>query len=181
MAEGIKSFFCYYGGKWRDSLKNYPSPKFPTLVEPFAGAAGYSLRYPSLKVVLCDIDPVICGVWDYLIKAKSSEILSLPDLKTGQKVGDLAIPPEAQWLVGFWLNKGSARPANVPSSWMKSEIRPKSYWGSSVRIRISSQLEFIRHWKVFNCSYENCPVSGRATWESYMVYRPSLSAQGNSL
>lgn len=29
--------------------------------------------------VLADIDPIICGVWDYLIHVRESEVLALPD------------------------------------------------------------------------------------------------------
>ena len=40
----LRPFFCYYGGKWRAAPK-YPPPEHDTIVEPFAGAAGYATRY----------------------------------------------------------------------------------------------------------------------------------------
>jgi len=76
----LRPFFGYYGGKWRDAQKNYPAPKFRRLVEPFAGSAGYSLRYPDREVHLYEIDEVIVSVWQYLIRVKASEILRIPDL-----------------------------------------------------------------------------------------------------
>jgi len=43
---GLRPFWRYYGGKWR-AAPSYPSPRCETIIEPFAGAAGYSLRYPD--------------------------------------------------------------------------------------------------------------------------------------
>jgi len=160
----IRPFFGYYGGKWRDSLKNYPLPRFNTIVEPFAGSAGYSLRYPDLNVILCEIDPVLCGVWRYLIRVKPQEILSIPDLESDGSVDDLKICEEAKWLVGFWLNRGVSMPRKRPSRWMRDRIRPGSFWGDRVRQTIASQLGEIRHWKVHECSYQDCPSNAAATW-----------------
>ncbi len=160
----LRPFFGYYGGKWRDALKHYPPPDHETIVEPFAGSAGYAMRYASRNVVLCELDPVLAEVWRYLISVRSSEVLKIPDLKQGQTVDDLKVPQEARWLVGFWLNRAAASPRRSPSRWMRDGIRPGSFWGKRVRETVASQVEFIRHWKVFNCSYEDCPEPGPATW-----------------
>ena len=45
----MKPFFRYYGGKWRDCAK-YPPPQFDTIVEPFAGSAGYSVRHHTRMI-----------------------------------------------------------------------------------------------------------------------------------
>ena len=34
--------FCYFGSKYR-AAPHYPKPLYPHIIEPFAGAAGYSL------------------------------------------------------------------------------------------------------------------------------------------
>ncbi|MFL5356312.1 hypothetical protein [Archangium sp.] len=160
----LRPFFGYYGGKWRDALKHYPRPRFDTIVEPFAGSAGYALRYADRRVVLCEIDPIIAGVWQYLISVKPKEILSIPDLPLDGSVDDLKISQEAKWLVGFWLNRGAANPRKKPSKWMRDRIRPGSFWGQRVRETIASQVDAIRHWRVYNCSYADCPMLGPATW-----------------
>jgi hypothetical protein len=160
----IRPFFGYYGGKWRDALKHYPPPKFDTIVEPFAGSAGYSLRYADKQVVLCEVDPILAGVWEYLINVSPSEILAIPDVPDDASVDDLKICQEAKWLVGFWMNRATASPRKRPSKWMRERIRPGSFWGNRVRNTIASQLHAIRHWKVFNCSYDQCPFSDDATW-----------------
>lgn len=160
----LRPFFGYFGGKWRDTLPNYPPPRHDTIVEPFAGSAGYSLRYPSKNVVLCEINPVVAGVWKYLIGAQPAEVLAIPDIPAGGSVDDLHLIPEAAALVGFWLNRGTSSPRKHPSKWMRDGIRPGSFWGDRVRKTIASQVEHIRHWKVYECSYADCPVDGEATW-----------------
>ncbi len=160
----LRPFFGFYGGKWRDALKHYPAPTHDTIVEPFAGSAGYAVRYANHKVILGEIDPVICGVWQYLIRVSVKDILAIPDLEVGQSVNDLNVSQEARWLVGFWLNRGAARPRTGPSAWMRDGIRPGSFWGERVRQTIAGQVEQIRHWKVYNTTYEDLPFSGEATW-----------------
>lgn len=157
-------FFCYYGGKWRIAGKFYPEPRHNVIVEPFAGSAGYALRYPDRSVILCERDPIVASVWRYLIRASASDISALPDLGRGQTVEDLQVSQEARWLIGFWLNKGVSRPRKRPSKWMRSGIRPGSFWGPRVRLQIASQVKAIRHWRVYECSYEDCPEVGQATW-----------------
>jgi site-specific DNA-adenine methylase len=160
----LKPFFSYYGGKWRDALKHYPDPAYETIVEPFAGSAGYALRYADRRVVLCEIDPILFGVWEYLIKVTPAEILSLPDLSPYQSVDDLGVPQEAKWLIGFWLNRATESPRKTPSRWMRDGIRPGSFWGRRVRETIASQVDSIRHWKVHFQSYARCLTRRDATW-----------------
>jgi site-specific DNA-adenine methylase len=160
----LRPFFGYYGGKWRDAIKHYPPPQHEVIVEPFAGSAGYSLRYAQRKVVLCELDPILAGVWKYLIEVSPAEIRRIRDLGPDECVDDLKVSQEARWLVGFWLNRATTSPRKRPSRWMRDEIRPGSFWGQRVRDTIASQVELIRHWKIYNCSYVDCPVTGAATW-----------------
>lgn len=160
----LRPFFSYYGGKWRDAPKRYPRPAHETIVEPFAGSAGYSLRYPDRRVLLCDLDPYIVGVWEYLLRASEAEVLALPDLGPEQTIDDLPICQEARWLVGFWLNRAPEQPRPRPSGWMRSGIRPGSFWGQRVRETVARQLHAIRHWRVELGSYEATSGAGTATW-----------------
>lgn len=159
----LRPFFSYFGGKWR-MAPLFPEPKHGTIVEPFAGGAGYSLRYSDRKVVLADRDPIIAEVWRYLIRVYPDEVLALPDLADGQTVDDLNVCQEAKWLIGFWLNRASTSPRRQPSAWARSGVRPNLFWGQMARRRIATQLNSIRHWKVYNCSFEEVPVFGAATW-----------------
>jgi len=148
----IKPFFTYFGGKWRVSPR-YPRPLHAAIIEPFAGSAGYSLRYPQHQVRLYDIDPVICGVWDYLIRVSPEEVMSLPLLF--DCVDEIDAPQEAKWLIGFWLNKGTVHPSKTPSKWMRDyqSRQPGTYWGERIRERIASQVSGIRHWTISQSSY----------------------------
>src|SRR5215467_11108398 len=106
----LRPFFGYFGGKWRDALKHYPAPAHDTVVEPFAGSAGYSIRYAHSKIVLCELDPILSEVWRYLLRVKPREVMRLPDIPLGGTLNDLNIGQEAKWLIGFWLNRGTESP-----------------------------------------------------------------------
>ena len=163
-------FFTFYGGKWR-AAPHYPLPTNDIIIEPFAGAAGFATRYPDRKVILYDLDPVIAGIWNYLIHVSQADIRSLPIDVTN--VDDLNIPQEAKWLIGFWLNKGAASPCKTPSLWMRQKIRPNSFWGEAIRSRIATQVTEIRHWIVKNEAYSEIN-NITATW----FIDPPYSVQG---
>lgn len=163
MSKGLKPFFTYYGGKWRVAPK-YPAPQCDRIFEPFGGSAGYSLRYPERNIWINDSDPVIAGTWAYLKSATPAEILALPDLEPGQTVNDLDVPQGARWLIGWWLNKGSAQPKLRPSSFMLNHSAGAPYWGPGIRERIAFQLPAISHWTITNYDYEELPANWQGTW-----------------
>lgn len=160
MPASLRPFFSFYGGKWR-AYKRYPAPTHDTIIEPFAGSAGYATRYPDRKVVLYDADPKIAAVWDYLITASEAEVRRLPvDI---ENMEDWKVTPEAGWLIGFWLNHGTTQPSKSPSAWMRAGKHNSSFWGPEIRERIASQQKHIRHWKIRNCSYLDTG-NPAATW-----------------
>ena len=155
-------FFTYFGGKFR-SAPHYPRPLYRTIVEPFAGAAGYALRYKGLDVILVEKNPTIAALWRYLITVSEKEILMLPDVAEGIDVHTLSICSEAQSLIGFWLNKGNSSPCNIPSAWMRAGTHDTSFWGKTIRQRIARQLRLIRHWTIIEGDYSLAP-DVEATW-----------------
>lgn len=158
----LKPFFGFYGSKWRLAPK-YPTPKHRVVVEPFAGSAGYALRHWTHDVVLVDRDPTIAALWRYLIGVTAEEIRALPLLEPYQDVHDLAIAPEARSLIGFWLNKASQMPCRRPSKWMREGVHRTSFWGETIRERVASQVDFIRHWTIIEGDYSDAPDI-EATW-----------------
>lgn len=156
----LKPFFCYYGGKFR-AAPRYLAPVYDRVIEPFAGAAGYAIRYPDRDVLLVDIDPLIAGLWRYLTKVSAAEILALP--AHVEHVDEIKGPEEAKWLVGFWMNKGVSSPRKSASKWMRDGVRPASFWGAEIRSRIAEQLPYIRHWDVREASYETL-ANEPGTW-----------------
>ena len=181
--ESLRPFFSYYGGKWLKA-KHYSVPRYETVIEPFAGSAGYSVRHFQHDIILCDADPVIYGVWDYLIHVKPSEIRRLPSIV--DKIDSLAawVPQEAKWLIGFWLNPGSAVPKKTMSKWQVFEHSNggQLYWGDRVKDRLAAQVGSISHWSVFCCSWQDVEPQIPATWfidppyqQGGQHYRKSIS------
>ena len=161
MMVNLRPFFSYYGGKYRIAPR-YTPPQYGTIVEPFAGSAGYSTRHPDHNVILCDLDEKIVSTWQYLIAVSETEIRSLPaNVEHLDDHPDLT--QEQQWLIGWWLNKGSSSPCRSMSAWGNSGVRPNCVWGAAVRDRIASQVCHIRHWKAIRCSYADIPDQD-ATW-----------------
>jgi site-specific DNA-adenine methylase len=162
----LRPFFGYYGGKWRDTPKHYRPPSHDTIIEPFAGSAGYSLRYYNKNVILIEKDPILAEIWKYLLRCTENDILSLPDIEPKQTVDDLEVTQVEKWLIGFWLNRGVESPRKRPSRWMRDGIRPGSFWGPRVRSTIAQQLKHISHWKVYEGDYDSCQEydARNATW-----------------
>ena len=152
----LKPFFPFYGSKWRDA-KRYHAPR-DLVIEPFAGSAGYSTFHEPSRVVLNDCDPIIVGVWDYLIHVSSAEVLALPDLDVGQNVDSLTLPQEARWLIGFWLNRGSSQPKKTKTAFSARTERAQLVWSQRARERIAAQVDRIRHWEIRFGGYESVPM-----------------------
>lgn len=157
----LKPLFPYYGSKWRDA-KRYTEPS-GAVIEPFAGSAGYSVYWGVRQARLYDIDPIIVGLWQYLIRVRPGEIMRLPDLDVGQSVDDFTLPQEAKWLIGFWLNRGSAQPKKTKTAFSARTERAQLVWSQRARERVASQLDGIREWTVEQRSFESIPDK-EATW-----------------
>lgn len=158
-----RPLFPFYGSKW-NTARYYPAPRQPLVIEPFAGSAGYSLFHGCRKVWLFDADPVIAGLWEYLINVSESEILGLPLLPNeGDSVEGLSLPQEAKWLIGFWLNRGSASPKLSRTAYSARSDRGQLNWGERARARVASGLSAVRDWAVTCAPYIEAP-DVVATW-----------------
>lgn len=159
----MRPFFPFYGSKW-NIARHYPAPAHDRVIEPFAGSAGYSVFYDAPHVDLFDADPIVAGVWDYLIRVSPDEILALPEMpNVGDSVDDFALPQEAKWLIGFWLNRGSAQPKKSRTAYSARTDRAQLNWSAKAKERIVAQLDRIRTWTVTNAPYSDAP-DVEATW-----------------
>lgn len=159
----LKPTFSFFGGKWRSAPK-YPAPAYDTVIEPFAGGAGYSLRHYRKRVILVEKDERLHGAWTFAQWASPAEILALPDLLPGQSVDDFDLPQEAKWLIGMWLNRGASGPrpralsGNAPTKFSDAQ-----FWGPAIRQRLAAQQPLIQHWTLIHGDYTAAPEA-RATW-----------------
>jgi site-specific DNA-adenine methylase len=158
----MRPMFSYMGSKWRIA-KGYGPPQTNLVIEPFAGAACYALYWNAPKVILYDLNPIISGIWQYLIEAKESEILRLPT--DFDSVEDLKISQEAKWLIGFWITKGNVHPNKTRSAWARQYRNSGDckVWGDAVKSRIAKQLNGIRDWKSVCADYKEC-LNVKADW-----------------
>lgn len=156
----LRPFWRYFGGKWRNA-RRYPSPRFSTIVEPFAGSAGYALLWSGVfwrrDVVLVEKNPAICKVWRYLIATPEAEILAIPGV---EHVNDLpgSTSEGARLLVGMCFGAGDTRPRAAVSSM----VRRDGGW-AKLRDRAARQVGRIRHWKIIEGEYHAAPDI-EATW-----------------
>lgn len=171
----LRPFFRYYGAKWRAVHAGlYPQPQHKRIVEPFAGAAGYALHYPSHAVTLVDRDPVIVGIWRWLISTTPDHVRSIPLV---DDVADLpeSLPLGAKDLIGFSMNAATSSPRKTLSAGSRKlrEAGRNFYgWTEAMRERVATQVPFIKHWQVHQADYTivgpgwNQPVieSQPATW-----------------
>lgn len=158
--------FSYYGSKSKISHL-YPPPIFDTIVEPFAGAAFYSMRYlNSHRIILNDLNPTVYGIWKWLKEEATEEvILANRNFFLGQNISELDLHPAHKDLIGFCINRGCSSPANVVQKWScQSKSNPQ--WAStpfSRLTKIASELPKLKKIEVSNLSFQELS-NIKATW-----------------
>lgn len=160
----LRPFWRYFGGKYR-AAPRYPAPRYGTIVEPFAGAAGYSLRYPTRCVVLVERYPVVAELWRYLIAVPASEVRRIPLVDS---VDDLPawVPDGGRALVGFAMSSAVTSPRRQLSAGkikLRAMGRRFEGWSEAQRERVASQVGAIRHWQIVEGDYTAAP-DVEATW-----------------
>lgn len=154
--------FSYFGAKWANAWR-YPKPEHETIVEPFAGAAGYATNYFRRKVVLVEKSPVIAGVWAWLLKATPAEIMRLPLLDAGQLISDVpGLTPEQRAFLGFRCGRGSQSPRDKVSPW-GAQDGAAGAWTAHARLVLAAQVPCIKHWRIVEGDYWKARDI-KATW-----------------
>ncbi len=152
--------WSYYGSK-TNIVDLYPPPIHDRIIEPFAGAGKYSLKYFQKDVLLVDKYPDIIEIWKWLQQCSPGDIMGLPILKAGDKIRDFNLDCEAAYLfMGFTIAAGGQTPRNTAS--------PNATTNRPGRIKtrlkkVSENLYKIKHWEFKCCSYDEIPNQS-ATW-----------------
>src|SRR4051812_17973119 len=78
--------FPYFGRKAR-TAHLYPAPRYPLVIEPFAGSLSYALHHRPEAVIGTEIDGRVVAMWHRLLKATGTE----PPPPVGSKTNDLLV------------------------------------------------------------------------------------------
>jgi site-specific DNA-adenine methylase len=145
--------FKWFGSKWLSS-KTLPKPLCDTIYEPYAGSAGYSLRYGvDRKVVLSEQDPNLRILWKFLIRAKERDIREIPiNIPTNTDIRDLGLSVGQTMLLKHWQ-----RTNNVGDCWTTSPWgHLPGQWTANTRARVASEVGAVSHWRMAEpawCAY----------------------------
>lgn len=142
--------FKWFGSKWLSS-RLLPKPKFG-IVEPFAGGAGYSLRYSDKQVTIWDDDPNLQVLWAWLIgEATEPTIREIPiDVPEGTDIRSLGLSTGQAMLMKHWQ-----RTNNVGDCWTVSPWGNKpGQWTANTRARVASEVGAIKHWRFQRPNWE---------------------------
>lgn len=163
--------FAYFGSK-HGLARYYPPPGLATIIEPFAGAAGYSAYWarPGQRVKLYDKDPAIVALWETLLGSSCRDVLleCEEQLASGQ-----VTHPFLTMLRGSASLKRLGTETAPVNDWMKVE------WGKEKR-RILGALPLIQSgkWSIECRSYETLD-NDRAVWFIDPPYKPYTTNAGN--
>jgi hypothetical protein len=152
----------YFGSKWH-ATKHYPPPKYDLIVEPFAGSACYSCRYPERQIVLVDKDPDMTDLLQYLVGVSVSELRTLPTtLPKGLDIRSLPISRGAQLLIRNWQRVGRSTCWTV-SKWGTGAGEFPGMWGPDTVESLCLSVPRIRHWLVVCGDYQTL-LNTPGTW-----------------
>jgi hypothetical protein len=134
--------FYYYGRK-KQIARRYPEPSHETIVEPFAGAAAYSLYGDRWRrnVILVERDQKVASIWNWLIEeATPLKILSLPELRVGEKSSEFLHIIHAATKMAFKYKTIKVTPVLERN------------WEISKRV-MAANVHKVKHWKIIAGDY----------------------------
>jgi len=120
---------------------------------------------------LIELDPVIAGIWAFLIRSSERDIMRLPiDIES---VDDVHACQEAKDFIGMQLDLRVIRPAHhrtktldkLKRKWQDDGTAHLNhnycdddrFWGKNRRARAARQVMGIKHWNIIHGSYEVAP------------------------
>lgn len=147
--------FRYYGGK-KSLSRKYAPPVYDTIIEPFAGSAGYALRYATLatRVILIEKNENVYRLWKRLQADDALEdLMSIPMPIKGERTSEPLIKAAG--------NQSNPRAYNDTSHNIVTD-RMVSDWPSA-RNTLIKNLPLIKEWEIIHGDYTESPDL-EATW-----------------
>lgn len=142
----IRPLFKHFGSKWSATKAGlYPAPRFDTVVEHYAGSAGYALNFCDRNVTLFDTDSNISALWIWLIKTATEQLVrDIPvGLPVGTEILSLDLTVGQSLLLKHWQ-----RTNNVGECWTISPWGNKpGQWTENTRARVAEEIYAIKHWR----------------------------------
>lgn len=144
MKKGIRPLFKWFGSKWQAAPK-YPEPIHDRIVEPFAGGAGYSLRYPDRQVTICETNPNLRVLWPWFIDvATEAMIREIPiGVPVGTDIRSLGLSQGQSYLLKTWQRTNTTGGCWTISPWGNGP----GQWTTNTRARVAEEVNAIKHWK----------------------------------
>ncbi len=169
----LHPLFKWFGSKW-SLAKRLPLPECDTIIEPFAGGAGYSLRHHEHFVTIAETDKHIHALWRWLIDdATESLIREIPiNLTEGADIRTFGLSAGQATLVKSWQ-----RTNNIGDCWTVSPWGNKpGQWTANTRARVSEEVAAIKHWRLaydgFRLLEEGCEMEARASAATWLIDPP---------
>lgn len=137
--------FKWFGSKWL-SARLMPVPERDTVIEPYAGSAGYSLRHASKRVILWEDNPLVRELWHWLTGPATPEaIREIPlGVEPGTDIRTLGLTRGQELLLKHWQ-----RTNNVGDCWTVSPWGNKpGQWTANTRARVAEDIMCVKHWEV---------------------------------
>jgi len=161
--------FAYYGAKHGLASK-YPRPRYDTIIEPFAGAAGYSCHHAALgkDVILNDLDADVIALWERLQVMDPTGLDTIRATLADDRTDEILIAG-----------------AGGSSAWAMQEtgtdraITPRMRENCpNVLDRIGRTLPSLRRWSIVHGDYRDLP-DVEATWFIDPPYQPLGTMAGD--
>lgn len=151
--------FKYFGSKHL-LASAYPPPAYDTIVEPFAGAAGYAVHHRRAvsRVILVEKDERVVALWRRLLGLSSEQILGIPIPKAGERSSEILVALAAG------RTTRDTPESFVVSPRMEQRLEP-------MLRRIASVVDECRHFEVVAGDYRDSPEV-EATWFVDPPYQP---------
>lgn len=155
--------FKWFGSKWLSS-KTLPFPKYDTIIEPFAGGAGYSLRHCSKRVILYEKNDHLIKLWNWLIHcATDRDILDIPtNIPIGTDIRLIGMSLGQELLLKNWQRTNNVGNCWTISPWGNSP----GQWTENTRARVADEIQYIKHWAIAdnNPLYNQAYHGRQFTW-----------------